>query len=82
MSTSRARELWRHRETGETYLVEVEDGRVLAANGPLAEDELRGEALAYKHAAQARSPAFTPGATDIDRRREEFDRRPLDADGS
>ncbi len=79
MSTSRARELWRHRETGEAYLVEVEDGRVLAANGPLAEDELRDEALAYKHAAQARSPAFTPEAADLDRRREEFDRRPLDA---
>jgi hypothetical protein len=78
VSTSRAREVWRHRETGEAYLVEVEDGRVVVANGPLGEDELREDALAYKHAAQGRSPAFTSEAADLDRRREEFDRRPLD----
>ena len=79
MSTSRAREIWRHRATGDAYLAELEDGRVVAASGPLGEDELRDEALAYKHAAQGRSPAFTPEAADLDRRREEFDRRPLDA---
>ncbi len=79
MSTSRVREIWRNRETGEAYLVEVEDGRVVAANGPLAEDEFRDDALAYKHAAQGRSPAFTPEAADVDRRRDEFDREPLPA---
>ncbi len=79
MSTSRAREVWRHRETGEAYLVELEDGRVVSANGPVGEDELGGEALAYKHAAQGRSPAFTAEAAELDGRRDEFDREPLDA---
>jgi len=79
MSTSRAREIWRHRETGEAYLVELEGDRVVSANGPVGEDELRDEALAYKHAAQGRSPAFTPEAAALDGRRGEFDREPLNA---
>ncbi len=79
MSTSRAREIWRERETGTAYLVEIEGGRVVSANGPLAEDELRDEALAYRHAAQGRSPAFTSEAAELDRRRGEFDREPLEA---
>ncbi len=77
MSTSRAREIWRERETGAAYLVELEDGRVVSANGPLGEDELRDEALAYKHAAQGRSPGFTTEAAELERRREDFDREPL-----
>ena len=79
MSTSRDREIWRHRETGEAYLVELEGGRVVSANGPVGEDELGEDALAYKHAAQGRSPAFTAEATELDRRRDEFEREPLEA---
>ena len=75
---SRAREIWRHRETGDAYLVELEGGRVVSANGPVGEDELRDEALAYKHAAQGRSPAFTAEAAALDARRDDFDREPLD----
>jgi hypothetical protein len=80
MSTSRTREVWRHRETGEVYLVELEGDRVLSSNGPLTEDQLRDDALAYKHAAQGRTPAFAPEAAEIDRRRNEFDRERLETD--
>ena len=79
MSMSRAREVWRHRETGEIYLVEVEGDRVVSTNGPVTEDELRQEALAYKHAAQGRTPAFSAQAADLDRRRDEFDRERIEA---
>jgi hypothetical protein len=77
MSTSRAREVWRHRETGEIYLVELEDDRVLSSNGPVTEDQVREEALAYKHAAQGRTPAFSSEAAELDRRRDEFHRERL-----
>ena len=78
MTGERARELWRRREGGEAYLVEVEDDRVLSAEGPLAEDELSRESLALRRASQGRSPAFTPEAVDLDRRRDEFDRQRLE----
>jgi hypothetical protein len=78
VSTSRVRELWRHRESGDAFLVEVEDGRVVAAEGPLAADELTDEALALRRAAQGRSPSFTPEAADLDGRRHEFEREPLE----
>jgi hypothetical protein len=79
VSTQRARELWRHRETGELYIVEVEGDRVVAASGPVTEDQVREDALAYKHAAQGRTPAYDEETADIERRRDEFDREPLPA---
>ena len=78
MSTRRTREVWRHRETGEAYLVDVEDDRVVTAEGPLADDELSADSLAMRRAAQGRSPAFTQEATDLDGRKDEFDRERLD----
>ncbi len=78
MTGERTRELWRRHEGGEAYLVEVEDDRVLSAEGPLAEDELSRESLALRRASQGRSPAFTPEAVDLDRRRDEFDRQRLE----
>lgn len=74
----RARELWQHRESGEAFLVELEDERVLSADGPLSGDELTREALDLRRAAQGRSPAFTEEAVDLERRRHEFDRRRLE----
>lgn len=78
MSTRRERELWRDRETGERWLVELEDGRVLAASGPVSDDELSGDALAFKEAAHGRTPAFSEEAAELERRRDEFEREPLD----
>ncbi len=77
MSANRARELWRSREGGETYLVELEGDRVVSAEGPLAEDELTPDSLAVRQAAQGRSPAFTAEAADLERRRDAFVREPL-----
>jgi hypothetical protein len=74
----RARELWRRRESGETYLVELEDDRVLSVDGPLADDELSRESLALRRASQGRSPAFTAEAADFDGRRDEFERQRLE----
>jgi hypothetical protein len=79
VSTQRARELWRHRESGELYIVEVEEGRIVAANGPVTEDQVRDDALAYKHAGQGRTPAYDQQTADLEDRREEFDREPLPA---
>ncbi len=76
---SRARELWRNRETGEAYLVELEGDRVVSAEGPLSEDQLGDDALAYKHAAHGRSPAFSEDAADLDRRRDEFEHERVEA---
>ena len=81
MSVSRVRELWRHRETGEAYLVELEGDRVLAAEGPLSDDQLREDALAYKHAAHGRAPAFGEDAADLERRRDDFERQRVEAPG-
>lgn len=75
--TSRSREIWRHRD-GDTYLVELEDDRVLSANGPVGPDELAAEATAWKDAALGRSPAYSPEAADLERRRDEFTREPLE----
>lgn len=78
MTGERVRELWRSRDGGEAYLVELEDDRVLSAEGPLAEDELSRESLALRRASQGRQPAFTPESVELDRRREEFDRQRLE----
>ena len=74
MSTSRTREIWRHRKTGEAYLVEIEEERVVSASGPLTEEQVREDALAWKQAAAGRAPAFTPEAAALDGRRDEYDR--------
>jgi hypothetical protein len=78
MSTSRAREVWRHRERGEAYLVEVEGNRVLAVNGPVDEDELEAAATAWKDASLGRSPAYSAEAAELERRRNEFTREALE----
>ena len=78
MTGDRARELWRHRGSGEAYLVDLEEGRVVSGDGPLADDELTRESLAMRRASQGRSPAFTPEAAELERRRDEFDRQRLE----
>lgn len=78
MATDRVRELWRRREGGDAYLVEVSEERVVAAEGPLSDEELTEESLAMRRAAQGRSPAFTAEAAELERRRDEFDRERLD----
>ena len=78
MSTSRAREVWRHRERGDVYLVELEGDRVLAASGPVPADELEPGATAWKDASLGRSPAYSSKAAELERRRDEFEREPLE----
>ena len=77
METGRSREIWRH-SGGEAYLVELEDERVLAVHGPVGEGELDAAATAWKDASLGRSPAFSPEAAELDRRRDEFSREPLE----
>jgi hypothetical protein len=81
MSTSRSRELWRHRKSGALYIVDLEDDRVLSASGPITEDQVHEDALAYKQAAQGRTPAYDEQTVDVERRRAEFDREPLEPPG-
>lgn len=80
MSTNRTRELWRDRSTGESFVVEREDDRVLAAEGPVdpatSLDEL---GQAWSAPTDGRVAAFTSLATDLERRRGDFERRPLPA---
>lgn len=78
MSTSRAREIWRNRASGEAYLVEVEGERVVSAEGPLAEDELTRDSLSMRRAAQGRSPGYTEESVELERSREDFERERLD----
>ena len=79
MSTRRARELWRHRETGERYLVEVEEGRVISAHGPLSDEQLSDANLAFAQIGHGRMPAFTEQASELERRRDEFESEAVDA---
>lgn len=79
MSTSRAREIWRHRERRDAFLVELEGDRVVSAEGPLGEDELGERALAWKQAAAGRTPAFTAAAAELESRRDEFERERVEA---
>lgn len=74
MATGRTRELWRHRENDERFIVELEGDWVVAAHGPLAEHEVEDARLAFAHAAHGRTPAYTGEAADLDRRRDEFQR--------
>jgi hypothetical protein len=77
MPGTRSREIWRHRERGDAYLVELEDDRVIAASGPVGPDELEGAAVAWKDASLGRSPGFTAEAATLEAARDEFDREPL-----
>lgn len=79
MSIGRVRELWRHRATGEIYLVELEGERVVSAGGPLTEDQVSEGALEYKQAAHGRTPAYDADAVELDRRRNEYHRERLAA---
>jgi hypothetical protein len=77
MATGRTRELWRHRENEERFIVELEGDRVVAAHGPLTEHEVEEARLAFAHAAHGRTPAYTGEAGELDRRRDEFQRERL-----
>lgn len=74
MADERVREIWRHRESGERWIVELEQDRVVAAHGPLADDDDDPEAIAMKTAAHGRSPAFSEEAARLERSRDEFER--------
>jgi hypothetical protein len=73
MADERVREIWRHRESGEHYIVELELDRVVAAHGPIPEDELDPDAIAMKTAAHGRSPAFSEEAARLEECRDEFE---------
>lgn len=79
MSTNRTRELWRNRSTGEAFVVELEEDRVLAAEGPVDPNDLDVVQRIWTAPSQGRTPAFGGLATDLERRRREFERRPLPA---
>jgi hypothetical protein len=77
MATDRTRELWRHRANEDRFIVELEQDRVVAVHGPLAEHEVDDARLAFAQAAHGRTPAYTGKATELDRRRDEFERERL-----
>jgi len=77
VSTNRTRELWQDRASGESFVVEVEGDRVLAADGPVDPDRLTEVWRAWIAPTDGRAAAFTSLATDLERRRPEFERRPL-----
>lgn len=77
MATNRTRELWRDRGSGDTFVVELEGGRVLAAQGPVDPERLDDVDAIWTTAAVGRLPAFTGPATDLEARRDEYERRPL-----
>jgi len=79
VSTRRQRELWRHGESGETFAVEVEDGRVLAAEGPVDPDEVDRLDRIWAQPAIGRTPAFTKLAAELQRRSDDFERLPYPA---
>jgi hypothetical protein len=77
VSTNRTRELWRDRASGETFVVELEADRVLSAQGPVDPGRLSDVDAIATEAAAGRTPAFTERASDLEQRRDEFERRPL-----
>jgi hypothetical protein len=77
VSTNRTRELWRDPSSGEAFLVELEDGRVLAADGPVDPGSLDEAGRAWLSPTDGRAPAFTSLATELERRRDEFERESL-----
>ena len=80
MPQERERELWRHRETGEHYFVELEGDRVVAVHGPLSPDELDFDDLALRRMSHGRTPAFTEEAARMQERRDEFETVPRQDD--
>jgi hypothetical protein len=79
VSTNRTRELWTDRERGGAYVVEIEDDRVLAAQGPIDPSRFDEIGRAWTAPTDGRAAAFTSLATQLERRRDEFERRPLPA---
>jgi hypothetical protein len=77
VSTNRTRELWTDRERGGAYLVELEDDRVLAAQGPIDPSHLDEIGRAWTAPTDGRAAAFTSLAAELERRRHVFERRPL-----
>jgi hypothetical protein len=62
----------------EQCIVELEEARVGAAHGPLAEHEVEEARLAFAHTAQGRDPpAYTGEAAELELRRDEFQREEL-----
>lgn len=58
-------------------MVELEGDRVLAAQGPVDPEQLTDVDAIWTEAAAGRTPAFTGRASDLEKRRDEFERRPL-----
>jgi len=77
VSTSRTRELWRDRPGGEAYVVELEDGRVVAAHGPVDPARFNEAGRAWTSPSDGRAAAFTDLASDLESRRDDFEREPL-----
>jgi hypothetical protein len=69
----RKRELWRERESGELFVVELEGGRVASAHGPLAPEDARDIDLALAQIAHARTAAFDETAERLERERDRFE---------
>jgi hypothetical protein len=59
VSTNRTRELWTDRERSGAYVVELEDDRVLAAQGPIDPSRLDDIGRAWTAPTDGRAPAFT-----------------------
>jgi hypothetical protein len=80
VSTTRTRELWIDRSSGDAFVVELEWEHVVAAEGPVDPKELDPVQLAWSAPSEGRGQAFTELAADLDRRRGDFARRPIPAD--
>jgi hypothetical protein len=79
VSTTRTRELWIDRLSGDAFVVELERERVVAAEGPVDPEDLDPVQLVWTAPSEGRLPAFTELAADLDHRRGDFARRPLSA---
>jgi hypothetical protein len=79
VSTNRTRELWTDRKRGRVYMVELEDDRILAAQGPIDPSHLDEIGRVWTAPTDGRAAAFTRLAGELERRRDEFERRPLPA---
>jgi hypothetical protein len=71
------RELWIDRSSGDAFVVELENERVVAAEGPVDPKDLDPIQQAWTVPSQGRGPAPTGLATDLERRRNAFARRPV-----
>ena len=73
------RELWVDRASGDAFVVELENDRVVAAEGPVDPEDLDPIQQAWTAPSRGRAPALTGLATDLHRRRDAFARRPFPA---